>query len=315
VRLADGFDAFLIDLDGVIWRGEEVIPGAAQAVSRLRAEGKRVVFVTNNASRSPRQYAVKLMRMLIPTEPTDVVTSGHVVVEHLRDIGLRREDRVHLCAAPGLGQLLRGAGFVPTSQTRDVQALVVAWNPKLTFEDIRRAADVARSGVPFVAANNDATYPSEDGLLPGSGAILAAVQTASGRTATVVGKPRPELVRLALERAGAPAERTLFCGDRPDTDVAGARAAGIPVALVLTGVTRETDLRTVTDRPDWILRDIGELLSVAFAELGGLSAAPVVDRGVLGPTTGEREGDDHDESRDEASDVGEVSNPTLLDLP
>lgn len=313
MRLVDRFDAFLLDLDGVVWRGEEPIGGAPETIARLREIGKRIVFVTNNASRTPRQYAVKLMRMLIPTDPNDVVTSGNVVVQHLRDIGLRTSDRVHACAAPGMGQLLRGGGLVPTTQTRDVRALVVAWNPKVTFEDIRRAADVARSGVPFIAANADATYPSEDGLVPGSGAILAAVETASGRKATVVGKPRPELVLLALERAGVPGERALFCGDRADTDVAGARAAGIPVALVLTGVTTESELATLTERPDWILRDIGEVLSATVPEMGALSEGGGADGGVpAGPADTERR--DEDESGDESSDVGEVRDSTLPGL-
>jgi HAD superfamily hydrolase (TIGR01450 family) len=307
VRLADRFDGFLFDLDGVVWRGEEAIPGAAQTIARLREQGKRVVFLTNNASRAPRQYAVKLMRMLIPTQPTDVVTSGHVVIEHLRKIGLRTGDRVHLCAAPGLAQLLRADGLVPTSQTTGVQALVVAWNPKLTFEDVRRAADVARADVPFIAANNDATYPGEAGLLPGSGAILAAVEVASGRRATVVGKPKPEMFRLALERAGSEPSRTLVCGDRPETDVAGARAAGVPVALVLTGVTREADLATVTDRPDWILRDVNELMTEQTEATTSSLTPLVVEDGLSArPRTAGAEGEDEREAGDEAADVREI---------
>lgn len=308
MKLADRFDAFLFDLDGVVWRGEEAIPGTARTIARLRDDGKQVVFVTNNASRSPRQYAVKLMRMRIPTEPSDVVTSGHVVLSHLRRIGLRRGDRVHLCAAPALGQLLRSEGLVPTTLTRGVQAVVVAWNPKLTFDDIRHAADVARSGVPFVAANSDATYPSEFGLLPGSGAILAAVETASGRRATVVGKPKPELFRLALERAGSHPSRTLVCGDRPETDVAGARSAGLPVALVLTGVTLEADLATLVDRPDWILRDAAELLSDPTPE-ALLSVEPVDAAARLG-FADQLDRDDEQESGDEATDVREIGDPS-----
>jgi 4-nitrophenyl phosphatase len=112
-------------------------------------------------------------------------------------------------------------------------------------------------------------------LLPGSGAILAAIEVAAGVQATDVGKPRPELVRLALERAGAEPSRTLVCGDRPDTDVAGARAAGVPVALVLTGVTLESDLGSLTERPDWIIRDIGELISDETPEPGALSGGVI----------------------------------------
>lgn len=312
MSLADGFDGFLFDLDGVVWRGEEAIPGAAQTIAKLRERSKRVVFVTNNASRSPRQYAVKLMRLLIPTQPSDVVTSGHVVISHLRKIGLRTGDNVHLCGSPGLAQLLRGEGFVPTSHTRGIQALVIAWNPKLTFEDIRRAADVARDGVPFIAANSDATYPSEDGLLPGSGSILASIEVASGKKAVVVGKPRPELIRLALDQAGTEPSRTLVCGDRPDTDVAAARAAGIPVALVLTGVTLESDLGSVTERPDWILRDVTELLSpsasagpVVGVETLGTSVRPIVGTGAEEP-----EGDYEGQAGNEAPDVRQIGDPS-----
>jgi 4-nitrophenyl phosphatase len=304
VTLADRFDGFLFDLDGVVWRGEELIPGAARTIARLREQEKRVVFMTNNASRSPRQYAVKLMRMRIPTEPSDIVTSGHVVLAHLTKIGLRRGDRIHVCAAPALSQLLRGEGFVPTNQTRGAKALVVAWNPMLTFDDIRHAADVARNGVPFIAANADATYPSEHGLLPGSGAIVAAIEVASGKRATAVGKPRPELVRLALDRAGSDPDRTLVCGDRPDTDVAGARAAGIPVALVLTGVTLEQDLASLAERPDWILRDVTELLNEESAEPTALSPGPVVEGG-LGSSIA-TEDEDEDDSGYEPTDVSEV---------
>lgn len=301
MSLADRFDGFLLDLDGVVWRGEEAIPGAAQTVARIREQGKRVVFMTNNASRSPRTCAVKLMRMLIPTQPTDILTSGHVVISHLRKIGLRTGDKVHLCAAPGLAQLMRADGLVPTSHTTGVQALVVAWNPKITFEDIRRAADVARADVPFIAANSDATYPAEDGLLPGSGSLLAAVEVASGRTATVVGKPKPELVRMALERSGAEPSRALVCGDRPETDVAGARAAGVPVALVLTGVTLESDLANLTVRPDWILRDVTELLSDETSSLDPVVASDGIRSGTAGS-----EGHDERETGHEPADVRQV---------
>jgi HAD superfamily hydrolase (TIGR01450 family) len=314
MTLADRFDAFLFDLDGVVWRGEELIPGAGRTITELREQDKRVVFMTNNASRSPRQYAVKLMRMRIPTDPADVVTSGHVVISHLRKIGLRRGDRIHLCAAPALGQLLRSEGFTPTNQTRGVKAVVVAWNPKVGFDDIRFAADVARSDVPFIAANSDATYPSEHGLLPGSGAILAAIEAASGKRATVVGKPRPEIVRLALERAGSDPARTLVCGDRPETDVAAARAAGLPVALVLTGVTLETDLAALTERPDWILHDVGELLSADVPEPAAVSPGPVVERG-LGGTAETAEHEHEQKSGDEPADVGQVRDSSLPDLP
>lgn len=268
MSVADRYDAFLLDLDGVVWRGDSAVPGAAEALEALRERGKRVVFVTNNASRSARDYAAKLMRMRIATEPSDIVTSAHAVVDHLHEIGLERGSRIHVFGTPALAQVVRSAGFEATKDASAIDALVVAWNPRLTFDDLGRAADVARSGVPFVGANRDATYPAEEGLLPGTGAILAAIEVASGRQATVVGKPAPYLFRSALERAGGSVARTLFIGDRVESDVVGALAAGVPVALVLTGVTRRDDLASLDGRPDWILDDLGGLFVDAWSPDG-----------------------------------------------
>lgn len=260
MSLADGFDALLLDLDGVVWRGESAVPGAASVIAALRERDKQVVFVTNNSSRTTRDYAMKLMRMNIPTGMADIVTSGHAVVAELRRLGLGPGDRVHVNGGDGLMRLLARERFLPTPETDDVKAVVVGWNPKVTFDDIRHAADLVREGLPFLASNADATYPSEEGVLPGTGAILAAVETAAGRAATVVGKPRADVFRLALERAGTSPERTLVCGDRPETDIVGAREAGLPVALVLSGVTSDRDLGRLPVVPEEILDGLGELL-------------------------------------------------------
>jgi 4-nitrophenyl phosphatase len=208
-----------------------------------------------------------------------------------------------VCGTTALAQFVASHRFTATDETRDVQALVVAWNPTMVMDDIRRAADVARSGVPFIGANRDATYPTEDGLLPGSGAIIAAIEVASGRTATIVGKPEPKLFRVALERAGADATRTLVVGDRADSDVAGAKAAGLPAALVLTGVTAERDLPTLAVRPDYIVSSIAEI-----ATSGG-----AVESGE--PFAASAEDDDEDHAGDEPADVSEEGGPaSLFDL-
>lgn len=309
MRLADRFDAFLVDLDGVVWRGDEEVPGAAETVAMLRTEGKRVIFVTNNASRSPRDCAVKLMRMRIPTEPGDVVTSAHAVDRHLRRVGVGLGSRVHVCGAPGLVQVLRSRGYAPTGEVDDVEALVIGWNPKLTFEELRRAADVARRGVPFVASNRDATYPSADGLVPGTGAILAAVEAASGRRATVVGKPKPELFLHALKVAGSVPGRTLVCGDRPETDMAGARAAGLPSALVLTGVVE--DPADADPAPDFVLDRISDLVRNGGGRGPGTLPGPAVEH-VGSDAAAATEQPDQEQTRYEATDVREVGDAATL---
>lgn len=311
MTLAEGFDGFLVDLDGVMWRGDLPVPGAAEAIDALRSANKRVIFVTNNASRSARDYAAKLMRMHVPTPPGDIVTSAHAVVAHLRGLGLERGSRIHVFGTAALGQLLRTAGFTTTKDTVSVDALVVAWNPRLSFDDLRRASDVARAGVPFIGANRDATYPAEDGLLPGTGAILAAIETASGREAMVVGKPAPYLFALALERSGSDPQRTLVIGDRPESDVAGAHAAGLPAALVLTGVTRPAAVGSIVDAPEWVLRELGDVLREGPAGNRTSGGVRPRVRDVPALRTAPSEGDDQDQSRDEAADVREIRDPAL----
>jgi glycerol-1-phosphatase len=303
VSLAELYDAFLIDLDGVVWRGDAPIAGAADAVRALREMDKSLVFVTNNASRSARDYAAKLMRMHIPTAPSNLVTSAHAVVAHLYEMGAERGTRVHVLGTPALSQVLRSAGFEPTAETDGVDAVVVAWNPALSFEDVRRAADVARSGVPLIGANRDATYPAEHGLLPGTGAILASVEVASGCEATVVGKPAPYLFRLAMERCGVTADRAIVIGDRADSDVAGAHAAGLPAALVLTGVTRASQLGKLSDEPEWVLPALGDVLVDGRERAGSGTARPRV-RGHAAFFAPSAEGDDEHEPGDEPADVG-----------
>ena len=260
--LAECYDAFLIDLDGVVWRGDTPIPKADRTIATLREQDKRIVFITNNSSKTPRDYAVKLMRMNIPTGPEDIVTSGHAVTAKLERLELKPGARVHVLGGEGLARVLASERFVPTTDATDVEAVVIGWKRDLTFEDIRRAADLARDGLPLIASNSDATYPADEGrVLPGTGAILAAVETASGRKATVVGKPRPELFELALERADVDAHRALVVGDRPETDLVGARAAGIPCALVLSGVTDERSLSRLVPVPEDILDDLSDLVT------------------------------------------------------
>lgn len=259
--LADAYEAILCDLDGVVWRGETPLDGAAEAVAALRDRHVRVIFLTNNSSRTPREYAMKLMRMKIPTPTSDIVTSGHTVVAELMRLGLRAGDRVHACCADGLMRLIAAERLVPTKETTDVAAVVVGWFPKGTFTDIARAAALARAGVPLIASNDDATYPTEDGVLPGTGALLAAITTAAGVEPTITGKPEKAMFRLGLDRAGVDASRTLVCGDRAATDVVGAKRAGLDAALMLTGVTAERDLAGLETAPDFILDGLEDLVS------------------------------------------------------
>lgn len=256
-RIADSYDAFLIDLDGVLWRGADPVPGASDAVNELRATGKRVVFITNNAIRTTKDMVVGLHRLLLPSTGADIVTSADAVIELMKRNGVEAPGPVHVLGSAGLQSTLHNAGFRPSDD--DPVAVVVGGAPDATFAQVRAAADLVRAGVPFFATNTDAVYPHGDALLPGAGAVVAAVSTAGGKRALVAGKPGPLVFEMALARAGVEASRALVVGDSAATDVSGGREAGCDTALVLTGVTQETDLGGLFFPPEEILDSLADL--------------------------------------------------------
>ena len=220
------------DLDGVIWRGEEPILGAAPGIAALRAVGLRVAFLSNNSSQVVADVVAKLGRMGITTSPSDVFTSARAAADLLGG-SLAPGSRVLVCAGPGVVEALTAAGFEAVYE-RPAAAVVVGFHQDFDFSGLTRAADAVREGARFVATNRDATYPIPGGLVPGAGAIVAAVATASGREPEVAGKPSAPTVAMVQRELGT---RGVMIGDRPSTDGALADALGWPFALVLSGVT------------------------------------------------------------------------------
>ena len=220
------------DLDGVIWRGDEPVPGAAAGIESLRAAGLRVAFLSNNSSRVVADVVAKLGRVGIVADPDDVLTSARAAAELLaRD--LAPGSRVMVCAGPGVIEALTEAGFEPVEH-RPAAAVVVGFHEDFDFAGLTRAADAVRDGARFVATNADPTYPIPGGVVPGAGAIVAAVATASGREPEVAGKPGEPTVAMVQRELGPVG---VMIGDRPSTDGALADALGWPFALVLSGVT------------------------------------------------------------------------------
>ena len=220
------------DLDGVIWRGEEPIAGSAQAVATLRDAGFRVGFVSNNSSQPVAQVVGKLGRLGVPASPDDVITSA-LAAASLLATSLVQGAPVLACAGPGVVEALTEVGLRVVDRP-PAEAVVVGFHRDFDFDELDRASTAVREGARFVATNLDATYPVPGGMLPGSGAITAAVATASGRTPEVAGKPEAPTVALVRERLGASG---IVVGDRPSSDGAFAAALGWPFALVLSGVT------------------------------------------------------------------------------
>lgn len=220
------------DLDGVLWRGEAPIEGSASAVAAMRAAGLRVGFVSNNSSHPVGDVVEKLVRMGVPASADDVITSAQAAAAMLAG-SLAPGAPVLACAGPGVVDALVAAGLRPVDRP-PADAVVVGFHRGFDFDELDRASRAVREGARFISTNLDATYPVAGGLMPGSGAITAAVATASGQPPEVAGKPEPPMVALVRDRLG---DRGIVVGDRPSSDGALAAALGWPFGLVLSGVT------------------------------------------------------------------------------
>ncbi len=252
-------DALVCDLDGVLYRGEAPVPGAASAISELRERGVKIVFATNNATKTLEQYVRRLGTFGVDAEPEDLVTSAVVAAEEIQGRGW--SDRsVFLIGGNGIRDALGSIGmsFVDGIQARSAEVVVVSGTPELTYDAIRTAAFAVRAGADFIATNDDSTFPAPDGLWPGAGAILAAVETASGRRAEVMGKPHCPMME-AIRRRLDGRERIAVVGDQPATDLAGARAMGWTTVLVLSGVTDEAAARAEHPAPDVTVPSLAQL--------------------------------------------------------
>lgn len=228
--------AVVLDLDGVLWLGDEPLPGAAAAVARFREAGLDVGFMTNNSSLPVAGYVEKLARFGVVADPSEVLTSA-LAAANLLAADLAPGSKVLACSGPGVVEALEARGF-EVVDAGPADAVVVGWHRTFDFDRLDRASAAVRAGARFVATNLDATYPAPDGLLPGNGSLVAAVATAAGCRPEVAGKPEPPTVALVRARFG---DRGVVAGDRPSTDGALAVALGWPFALVVSSATLSGD--------------------------------------------------------------------------
>ncbi|WP_308491314.1 HAD-IIA family hydrolase [Microbacterium terrisoli] len=260
----DGVDTVLADLDGVVYAGSGALPHAVESLNRA-AEGRRLGYITNNASRTDANVAAHLRELgLTDTQPTDIVTSPQAAVRLLRtkiDPGAV----ILVVGGEGLVTEVQKAGYTVTRSADDGPAAVLqGFSPDIAWTDLAEAAFALKApedegGIPWIATNTDWTLPQARGIAPGNGTLVSAVHTAVGRLATVAGKPEPAIFHEAVARFQA--RSPLFIGDRLDTDIAGAQAAGLPSVMVLTGVDRPKHLLAAppTSRPTFILEDLRQL--------------------------------------------------------
>ncbi|MDG4758624.1 HAD-IIA family hydrolase [Micromonospora sp. WMMD710] len=259
-RLVDGYTLVVFDLDGVIYLIDRPIPGAVEAVAQLHAEGRAVAYATNNASRRSSEVADLLTGMGVPARPEEVLTSAAASAELLRD-RLPAGAPVLVVGAEALRAEVRAVGLTPVSRADEKPAAVVqGYGPQVGWADLAEASVAVRSGAIWIATNTDRTLPSGRGPLPGNGSLVAVLRTALERDPdVVVGKPESALFETAARRSNG--GRALVVGDRLDTDIEGARRAGLDSLLVLTGVSGVPDLLAAGPqrRPTFVARDLAGL--------------------------------------------------------
>jgi HAD superfamily hydrolase (TIGR01450 family) len=261
--LLAAYDAVLFDLDGTVYHGARVIPGAPETVRAAREHGTPVRFVTNNASKAPAEVVEHLVGLGMPAEADEVHTSAQAGVQLLKE-RLEPGAEVLVVGTGSLAAEVAGAGLKPVRENGDdVQAVVQGHSPDNTWAALAEACLAIRAGALWVACNVDATLPSERGLLPGNGSMVAALRTATDVEPLVAGKPEPLLFETAARSADA--RRPLVVGDRLDTDIAGAVAAGIDSLVVLSGVATPKQLIEAgpAERGTYLAKDLTALTEPA----------------------------------------------------
>jgi HAD superfamily hydrolase (TIGR01450 family) len=259
--IAQRYDRFILDLDGCVWIGDEPTPRAVEAIDSLRDAGKPVIYATNDPRSATEDYVARLWKIGIRASLGDVVTVGGALQHLLAET--RSGRTAFVVGTDALQRHVTDAGLRVLNGTdlaSRAEVVVVGGTEDLVYDDLRFAALAVRRGADFLATARDPTYPQPDGLWPGTGAILAAIEVASGRKAEVVGKPEPQLMLTALDRFDGEDGRTLVVGDRVDTDLAAAAAAELDAALVLSGGTERQALNGFEPEPVAVKDTLGDLI-------------------------------------------------------
>nr|WP_179665638.1 HAD-IIA family hydrolase [Nocardioides panaciterrulae] len=256
--LHDAYDLAMLDLDGVVYIDGEAVPGAPDHLASAAKAGLRLAYITNNASRPAAVVAAHLADLGVPAGEQDVVTSSQAAARVLRD-RFGAGARIALLGAAGLETALREQDLEPVRVEADAEAIVTGYDPDAVWRDVMRAAVRIRDGLPWVASNTDMTFPTAYGAAPGHGVLVAMLRRFSGVEPDVAGKPARPLLDETVRRVGG--THPLMVGDRLDTDIAGARNAGVDSLLVLTGVTGLPELVAARpeERPTYLSPDLGGL--------------------------------------------------------
>jgi|SRR5881394_1960880 len=259
MALADEFDGFLVDLDGVVWVGHEMVPGSAEVLRALLGDGKEIVFVTNNPGKPAAEYARRLAVAGVEIGAERIVTAGEATAS-LATERAGEGASAFVIGAPAFHETVAAAGLelLEGEAGREADVVIVSGHRGFDYEELLTATLALERGAALFATSHDPTLPMPGGAWPGTGAVLAAVETASGATAEIGGKPEPHLFELARERIAA-AERVAMIGDRVSSDIEGGRRAGLVTILVLSGATSRQQAEDAAAPPDHVVEDLAAL--------------------------------------------------------
>lgn len=248
-------------MDGVIWRGDAPIGDLPSIFQRIRERGLKYVFATNNSTKTSEQYVARLSEFGVEAEPWQVITSSQAAA-HIVAQRFPRGTKVFMIGEDGLRVPLEGEGFeiVSVEGAPQAEVVVMGFDRGINFAKASEAALLVRAGIPFYATNMDKTFPTPRGQIPGAGAWVSVITTATGVQPTFAGKPFPVLMEFALERLGTRKEETLVVGDRLETDIAAGQAVGCPTAFVMTGVSTEEQAKAWTPRVNLIAKNLKSLV-------------------------------------------------------
>lgn len=255
------FEGYIFDLDGTIYLGENLLPGALEAITQLRQNGRRVVYLSNKPISPASAYAQKLTRLGLATRDEDVLNSSQVTARFLKKV--KKNARVFVMGEPSLVQELTQAGIQLAESPQKTDLVLVSLDRDLSYQKLHFAYHAAKAGAEIWATNPDLVCPMPDDEIIDAGATIAALEALLQRPIDgVIGKPSAIMIETVLAHLSLPCSSCLMVGDRLETDIAMGKAAGMKTALVLTGVTNRTHLEKASVHPDYILENVGEILSL-----------------------------------------------------
>jgi 4-nitrophenyl phosphatase len=248
----------ILDMDGVLWRGSQPIGNLSAIFEQIEKLKLRVVLASNNAMPSLSAFQEKLSLFGVTLSLEQIISSSVVTAHYLKKL-FPSGGPVYIIGESGLVETLAEHGFT-FAEDGNILAVVVGLDRYISYDKLRKATLFVRSGVPFIGTNPDRTYPAPEGLIPGAGSLIAALQASTDVEPLIMGKPAPNIFEVCLERLGLSAKETLCVGDRLETDIAGGQSLGMPTALVLSGVTTYQQAIQWSPQLDWIGQNLSELV-------------------------------------------------------